>query len=42
MKMTIPFLGGEGGGKGGGCQRKSKPWGRLRLLNYRLPRTVKN
>ena len=38
MKVAIPFLGG------GGCQSKSKPWGKLCLdpLNDRLLRTVKN
>ena len=32
MKIAIPFFfggGGGGGWEGRGCQRKSKPWGRL-------------
>ena len=39
MNVAIPFL---RGGRGGGSQTKLKPWGKLRLLDDLLPRTVQS
>ena len=42
MKMAIPFFLGGGGGREGVSEEVETLGEALPLLNYRLPRTVKN